>query len=275
MDYNSGYIKAIIIIIMFFLISYYKYLYKKNQFANKFINKKYINEMNYVKNLKKVVYTALLGKYDVLHSIVKEVGYDYFMFTDQPFNNESNINWTILHIDNESKNLNSNIIKKQRFFKTHPHLFFPNYDLSIYIDSTFEIKGKLDEFLLRVLSPKLSIYVLEHPERNSVNNELKIISKYHRDKKQTLDIIQNKYNNENFTDDNGLAECCLIIRKHNDINCINYMNNWYNEIKLNSHRDQLSFNYILWKKKNKYVKYISKYYINKYFTQYPIHLVYL
>ena len=61
-----------------------------------------------------------------------------------------------------------NIIKKQRFIKTHPHLFFKNYDLSIYIDTTFSIKGKLDEFLIRILTPKLSLYVLEHPERSTI-----------------------------------------------------------------------------------------------------------
>ena len=195
------------------------------------------------------------------------------MFTDQSFENQSGFNWTILKIDKELKVLNKNIIKRQRFFKTHPHLFFKNYDLSIYIDSTFEIKGKLDEFLLRILTPKLSIYVLEHPGRNSINNEFKQVVKAHLDSNKTISSIQNKYNNENFPDRNGLAECCLIIRKHNDINCINFMNNWFNEIKLYSHRDQLSFNYIFWKTGNKDVKYIPKNYLNNYFVQNPKHLL--
>ena len=79
------------------------------------------------------------------------------MFTDLNFDNQTNLNWTILKIDEEIKVSNTNIFKRQRFFKTHPHLFFKNYDLSIYIDSNFEIKGKLDEFLLRILTPKLNI----------------------------------------------------------------------------------------------------------------------
>ena len=76
----------------------------------------------------------------------------------------------------------------------------------------------------------------------------------HKDSNKSVTSVQNKYNRENFPDDNGLAECCLIIRKHNEFNCINFMNNWFNEINLNSHRDQLSFNYILWKNDNKDVK---------------------
>ena len=33
------------------------------------------------------------------------------------------------------------VMKKQRFYKTHPHLFFKSYDLSIYVDTTFKING--------------------------------------------------------------------------------------------------------------------------------------
>ena len=41
-------------------------------------------------------------------------------------------------------NFNINIIKKQRFLKLHPHLFFKNYDVYIYIDSSFIIIGDLN-----------------------------------------------------------------------------------------------------------------------------------
>ena len=40
------------------------------------------------------------------------------------------------------------------------------------------------------------------------------------------------------------------------------MTQWYEEIKLYSHRDQLSFNYIYWK-----TRYIPKKYTTEYFTQ--------
>ena len=50
------------------------------------------------------------------------------------------------------------------------------------------------------------------------------------------------------------------------------MENWFYQISHYSYRDQLSFNYILWKNKNKNVKYISKQYINDYFNQTLFHL---
>ena len=160
--------KYVFIIYIIFLLTYH--CFQRNKKKENQITNYNSNKVSILKKLKKVVYSALLGNYDTIRPILKEDGYDYFLFTDQIMKNESNSNWTILYIDDQIKNLNLSIIKKQRYFKMHPHLFFKNYDISIYIDTTFIIKGKLDEFLLRILSPNLSIYVLEHPDRNSVNN---------------------------------------------------------------------------------------------------------
>ena len=160
----------LIYIIFLFLFSQYSNLFPgldiNIQKLNNYENNK--NYKDYLSSLNKVVYTVLLGNYDKIHAIKKEKGYDYFMFTDQNFQNERNLNWTILHLKKEGKLSKKNIFKKQRFYKMHPHLFFAKYDLSIYIDTSYEIKGKLDDFLIRILSPNLNIYLLEHPDRNNI-----------------------------------------------------------------------------------------------------------
>ena len=44
------------------------------------------------------------------------------------------------------------------------------------------------------------------------------------------------------------------------------METWFNELKDNSHRDQLSFNYALWKNSDVKIKYLDKFiYKSKYF----------
>jgi hypothetical protein len=44
------------------------------------------------------------------------------------------------------------------------------------------------------------------------------------------------------------------------------MEDWFNELKDNSHRDQLSFNYVSWKNQDVKVKYLDKYiYKSSYF----------
>ena len=85
---------------------------------------------------------------------------------------------------------------------------------------------------------------------------MKAVAYFQKESRNLTRIIKKRYNEENFPDNNGLAETCLIVRKHNDLNCIDFMTQWYEEIKLYSHRDQLSFNYIYWKTRYKYVKYI-------------------
>lgn len=246
-----NFFKAIYILFLIYCYGH-KRIKKNEENFNDTENNK-IN-IDYIKSLKKVVYTALIGNYDNIQPIVKEEGYDYVIFTDTILNKEAT-NWTILNI--EQKNNYSNIIeliKRQRFFKVLPHLFFKNYDLSIYIDTTFEIKGKLDDFLLRILTPNLSIYILEHPFIDSINNEFEAVLAFKKELQSNVIKLKNRYKKENFSDNNGHAECCLIVRRHNNRNCINFMEKWFNEIKHNSHRDQLSFNYVLWRLNNKYIK---------------------
>ena len=45
----------------------------------------------------------------------------------------------------------------------------------------------------------------------------------------------------------GLFETNVLVREHNDKSCKKIMEEWWNEIKDKSERDQLSFTYILWK----------------------------
>lgn len=222
--------------------------------------------------LKKVVYTIILGRYDKPKRFSKQKGYDYFLFTDDnSIERYKNSNWTLLKVPDEVKNLNVSTVKMQRFLKLHPHLYFPNYELSIYIDGTIIIKGNLDEFLLRILTPKFYFYTFEHPERNSIFQEIKAVVQLKKEKRSLAEIVYKKYVEEKYPNNNGLIESFLLIRKHNDKQCINIMNKWYSEIKNYSHRDQLSFNYIIWKNDIK-MKYISKRYALHYFTK-KTHLI--
>ena len=83
---------------------------------------------------------------------------------------------------------------------------------------------------------------MEHPCRNNITAEQLAVVLYKRENGNITKIIQERYSKEHFPDNNGLIEGCLIIRKHNEPDCIKVMNLWFNEIKNYSYRDQLSFN---------------------------------
>ena len=193
----------------------------------------------------------------------KQKGFDYFLFTDIIINNT---NWTILEIPYAVKKLNCSITKKQRFIKLHPHLFFQEYELSIYMDTSFMIIGDINEFLIRLLSPSFNIYVIEHPGSNCIYSEIKAVIKMKKENKKKSMLVEKMLKNNNFPEKMGLSENCLIIRRHKENNCINLMEKWWNQIKNFSKRDQLSFNYVVWKTGIK-IKYISKKFVFGYFHQ--------
>ena len=106
------------------------------------------SNINYVKNYetkgkipnefrKVIIYSCLIGNYDNVTTFNRQSGYDYILFTDQKI---VNTNWSVLPIPPEVEKLKISDIKKQRYIKIHPHKFFKNYDLSIYIDANYIIK---------------------------------------------------------------------------------------------------------------------------------------
>ena len=56
------------------------------------------------------------------------------------------------------------------------------------------------------------------------------------------------YEYAGFPRNNGLITGMVILRRHNHLDCVKVMEQWWSEISYNSKRDQLSFNYSAWKK---------------------------
>ena len=218
--------------------------------------------------MKKVVYTANLGKYDEIKTIPKEEGWDYINIIDWNITEKekNNSNWTFIMIPDYINNMNVTRVKKQRFIKLHPHLFFKKYELSLYIDSSYILLGNLDNLIIRILSPNINIVNLEHPERNNIHDEIKQVVKIRKDKRHIIQPVKEKYKAENFPDNLGLVDNSIILRRHNKKNCINLMEKWWEEIKTHSHRDQVSFGYVLWKEKER-TKFISGYFASRFFEQ--------
>ena len=224
--YKSKIILFIVVFVYFLLLSLYisRLLDKgNNKYENSFNDKnsilKYIykslnfkKQLKNIQNLKKVVYTIILGNYDEPNSFIKQKGYDYYLITDT--DNDTiykTTNWKTLKIPDSVHILPVSTVKKQRFLKLHPHLLFKNYDLSIYIDGEFKIKGNLDEFLLRTLNSNSYLYSFEHPARNNIIDEIQEVIRLKREKKSMGELLYQRYKKEKFPDDKGLIESCLLI----------------------------------------------------------------
>jgi len=55
------------------------------------------------------------------------------------------------------------------------------------------------------------------------------------------------YKSDGYPVANGLVATRLMIRNHRSEKVEEFMNSWWNELNLKSKRDQLSFNFVLWK----------------------------
>lgn len=203
----------------------------------------------------KVVYTCISGKYDsLLDPKYVSDGFDYICFTDNE-GFKSDI-WEIRPLPKETEELTQ--VKKQRYVKINPHKLLGEYEMSIWVDGNITIKSDLNEFINEEIEDDISVYVPQHPQRNCIYDEAKAVLGIKKDVKENVIPQIERYKKEGFPQNYGMLQSGILFRKHNNKDCIRLMEDWFNELKNNSHRDQLSFNYVCWKNKDVKVKYIDK-----------------
>ena len=189
---------------------------------------------------KVIVYSCMIGNYDNVTSFNKQRGYDYILFTDQ---NIKNTNWTIFPIPDEVLKLNVSDIKKQRYMKIHPHKFFKNYDLSLYIDPNYEITGDLDDYLINTLNPLDHIYIPHLQFGKGMKQAIDKAIEKKLDDVSLLKHVIDRYNQSKLLDKTGIVNAGLIVRKHHTEDCIKLMERWWEEVRDYSHVDNFAFDY--------------------------------
>lgn len=199
-----------------------------------------------VYNKKVVVYTICFGNYDnIRNPIYINDEYDYFIFTDQLL--PENIIWKRIDLKDVNSTELSNI-EKSRFPKIMPHLFFKDYDYSVYIDSNILITCNIDEIINTMIENKKSIAMHKHQVRDCVYKEAKAVYASGKAKWKDINNQVEFYSKQGFPKRYGLFENNIIFRKHNDKECIEVMELWWSEFsRFATKRDQLSFMYSLWR----------------------------
>jgi len=217
--------------------------------------------VNKYKIAKKVIYTVLIDDYDILPPILcKTNNWDYICFTNRSdlFSND----WEIILLPEEFLNP----FRYNRKYKILNHLLLLDYDLSIYIDANIQIIGNLNKFIYLYLPKKADIAMMEHYERSTIKEEAEACIK---DNKDNENIVRNQieeYTKSKFPDIYILTSNRTIVRKHNK-KVYNLMENWWSEIEKHSSRDQLSFNYVLWKNPKINISLFKRYEANFFFKK--------
>ncbi len=190
------------------------------------------------------VYTVITGNYDKpVEPQVVNPQWDYYCFTDTPGKFSSSI-WQLKDVANycdveKTKPIN-------RYFKTHPHILFPEYDFTIYVDGNIEIIGDLQEYI-DCYSKGCSMLAFPHPSRNSLAEEAEAIVAYKKCDPLIIQRQLDKYTDAGYKDYMPLISAGCMVRSTSDPLLNKTMEEWWNEISGTGPRDQMSFGFVCWK----------------------------
>ena len=219
---------------------------------------------------KKVIYTAIFGGYDKLPDPdYKPEGWDFICFTDSDIKSDI---WEIKKVPA----IYEDSTRNARKYKVLPHRWFPDYEYSLWVDGNILIKNNINELIDIYLDDNISLAVHDHNQnqldpRDWVYDEAKVILYFgqkngnYKDDPIVINRQMEKYLKENYPAKNSLAVTMQLLRKHNNLKCINAMEQWWEEIKYGSKRDQLSFNYSMWNTNTPFIYFKGDSRNNKYF----------
>jgi hypothetical protein len=196
----------------------------------------------------KVTYTSVFGGYDDVKPLSLPRGWDFKLFSEK-----------------NSLSLYKDSNRNAKKYKLLPHRYLSEYEYSLWIDGNFTVVGDIDILVEKylkdsniaffnhqntALDPRNCIYeeaefILAAGERNYALKPSRGILAY-KDNPNTIRTQMEKYQKEGYPANNGLIKGGIILRRHNEKDVIDAMESWWEEVKYNSKRDQLSFNYIAW-----------------------------
>lgn len=221
------------------------------------------------------VYTSIFGGYDnIVDDQLKMDGVDYICYTDADIKSDV---WEI----RKSTPIYTDPNRNAKKYKILPHRYLKNYDYSIWIDGNIKVISDI-----RTLCSGNPYKVYDHMQvfdkRNCIYDEAQTILNFGKinserepergikawkDNPELIVKQMNRYISEGYPKQNGLATNPIIVRNHKDSDVIKTMEDWWLEIKHNSKRDQLSFNYIAWKNNFNFVYLQGDSRKNEYFLQ--------
>ena len=208
--------------------------------SNKYVD---LHTPNYFSEERIAIYTCIIGKYD---SII-EPGFipdncDYYIITDQPV--PVNSRWKTIDIHKyDTQIVGLNNIEINRFFKMMPHILFPEYKYSIYLDGNIKPVSDLTEFINLIGACGIAAH--KHSIREDVYREAEVLKVLKKDTPDRINKHIEHLRNTGMPEQYGLIECNVIAREHHNPLCMKVMQDWWNEFRNYSKRDQISFVHVL------------------------------
>lgn len=186
------------------------------------------------KDIRRVVYSVNTGKYDNVRELrFRNPGVEYLMFTNN--RNLTSETWKVIFLESELGD-----VELSRDVKMSPHKYLPKeYGESVYVDANSTIYGDISK-LCNFLSEEVSFAVTKHCYANTVLEEIDRCVRIKGIDREKAMAQYERYREWGFEDNLGLAECTILVRRHNDPKLVELMEEWWNEFSNGIRRDQIS-----------------------------------
>ena len=132
-------------------------------------------------------------------------------------------------------------------YKLAPHLFIPDhYKFIIWHDVSHELIFDPESLVKDYLSGGQDFSLFQHTQRKCLYQEAIELKKLRYDTDENIDRQISYYRSEGMPENNGLYELSAFVRANNPKTKAMGLA-WMEQISRFSSRDQLSFNFLLWK----------------------------
>lgn len=193
------------------------------------------------------IFSACIGGgYDnVYQPLIVDERFDYLLFTDNVLDSTNGV-WQMRKVEY----VNGDKTRIARYVKTHPEELLPEYEATLWMDANVQIiTNDVYERFIELYNKKSLVASIKHYYRSCIYDEAFIVSyaywcKFEHDT-TAIGWCGHIYR-DSYPRNNGLFETGILYRKRCDkvgeLDCL-----WWSCINSYSKRDQLSFNYSVWK----------------------------
>lgn len=198
----------------------------------------------HIQSKKYAIYTAMVGGYDeIMQPMVVDDRFDYILFSNDIKEDRVGV-WQVRPIAYNNPD-NTRIC---RYVKTHPEELLQGYEFSIWMDANIQIcSSYLYQRAFELYEQDVLISSMWHPARTCIYEEAFAVVNMMVEHEDVVIRWCHQLRKEGFPRRQGLCETNVMFRKHHT--CLTAETNvmWWQCIEKQSRRDQLSFNYVLWK----------------------------
>lgn len=131
-----------------------------------------------------------------------------------------------------------------RYYKCNPQLFFPDADVSIWVDANVRLRIPPERAVSLWLKGDLATF--KHPDRDCLYQEVRACIRMHKDDSAQLEGQAAAYRAWQMPERWGLAETRVVLRRHTPA-ARELDTAWWAEIARYSQRDQVALPFVCWR----------------------------